>query len=112
MGTDSTVLELDLDMAKLIRNPITMKKLQREVKKATQGNEDISQGDLDKMPYLKFVIKERFRLHMPVPFTCSMRIDSRRPSDGFPHCTWHSGSDEFMGHQERLHCGKVHISFT
>ncbi|KAG6384741.1 hypothetical protein SASPL_153564 [Salvia splendens] len=65
-GTDTTYTTLEWAMTELIRNPETMKTLQNEVRVA--GNKDeIDEQDLDKMPYLKAVIKESLRLHSPGP---------------------------------------------
>lgn len=44
-----------------------MKKLQQEVTKIAQGRSMISEEDLEKMEYLKAVIKEALRLHPPSP---------------------------------------------
>ncbi|KAJ0785573.1 putative cytochrome P450 [Helianthus annuus] len=44
-----------------------MKKLQHEVTEVAQGRHIIAEEDLEKMHYLKAVIKESLRLHMPAP---------------------------------------------
>ncbi|KAI3802489.1 hypothetical protein L1987_30621 [Smallanthus sonchifolius] len=54
-------------MSELIRNPRVMKKLQREATEIAQGKSMISEEDLDRMHYLKAVIKEYLRLHTPFP---------------------------------------------
>ncbi|KAM0011737.1 putative cytochrome P450 [Helianthus debilis subsp. tardiflorus] len=64
-GTDTTYATLEWAMSELIKNPRVMKKLQREVTEIAQGRDMISEEDLEKMPYLKAVIKETLRLHPP-----------------------------------------------
>ncbi|GJY47164.1 cytochrome P450 71A4-like protein [Tanacetum coccineum] len=44
-----------------------MKKLQKEIIEAARGRSTIFEEDLEKMPYLKAIIKESLRLHPPVP---------------------------------------------
>nr|QCF60513.1 cytochrome P450 [Salvia dorisiana] len=68
-GTDTTFTALEWTMAELIRNPRTMKLLQKEVREVARNKNgiDINEDDLDKMPYLKAVSKESLRLHPPLP---------------------------------------------
>ncbi|KAI7751773.1 hypothetical protein M8C21_027106 [Ambrosia artemisiifolia] len=66
-GTETTQTSLEWALSELIKNPRVMNKLQQEVTKIAQGRSMISEEDLDKMPYLKAVIKESLRLHITVP---------------------------------------------
>ncbi|KAI3807007.1 hypothetical protein L1987_22927 [Smallanthus sonchifolius] len=66
-GTDSTYATLEWELSLLLRNPHAMKKLQEEVRKVANGKPKITEDDLDQMPYLKAVVKETFRMHMPLP---------------------------------------------
>ncbi|KAL3628918.1 hypothetical protein CASFOL_027964 [Castilleja foliolosa] len=66
-GTDTTVTSLEWAIAELIKNPRTMKILQSEVRRVAGKKKEIDEDDLDKMIYLKVVIKESLRLHVPVP---------------------------------------------
>ncbi|KAH6794757.1 hypothetical protein C2S52_005234 [Perilla frutescens var. hirtella] len=66
-GSDSTSITLEWAMAELLRHPKMMEKLQSEVRGIIQHKHDITDEDLEKMQYLKAVIKETFRLHPPVP---------------------------------------------
>ena len=66
-GSDTTYTVLEWAMAELLRHPQVMRKLQNEVRGIAHGKFLVNEDDLDKMQYLKAVIKETFRLHPPVP---------------------------------------------
>ncbi|KAK3004373.1 hypothetical protein RJ639_020012, partial [Escallonia herrerae] len=66
-GTHTTHTVSEWAMAELLRHPKVMKKLQDEVREFARGKPKISEDDLEKMHYLKAVIKETLRLHAPVP---------------------------------------------
>ncbi|KAG6419558.1 hypothetical protein SASPL_121780 [Salvia splendens] len=66
-GTDTTFTALEWAMAELIRNPEAMKTLQNEVREVAGSKDEIYEQDLEKMPYLKAVMKESLRLHSPIP---------------------------------------------
>lgn len=54
-------------MSELIRHPNIMKKLQNEIREILSGKKDITENDIDKMNFLKAVVKETLRLHPPNP---------------------------------------------
>uniref|UniRef100_A0ACD5TJ93 Uncharacterized protein n=1 Tax=Avena sativa TaxID=4498 RepID=A0ACD5TJ93_AVESA len=66
-GTDTTSTGLQWIMAELVKNPAIQHKLYEEIK-ATTGEEEISEEDLHKMPYLKAVVLEGLRKHPPAHF--------------------------------------------
>ncbi|XP_004152576.3 cytochrome P450 71A1-like [Cucumis sativus] len=67
-GTDSTATILEWTMAELLRNRNTMKKVQQEIRTIVGKNKKkIETMDINKMEYMKCVIKESLRLHPPVP---------------------------------------------
>ncbi|XP_059655123.1 cytochrome P450 736A117-like [Cornus florida] len=66
-GTDTTSTALEWTMTELLRHPKVMKELQNEVQGIARGKPEITEDDLEKMQYLKAVIKESLRLHPPVP---------------------------------------------
>ncbi|GFZ03855.1 cytochrome P450, family 71, subfamily A, polypeptide 22 [Actinidia rufa] len=66
-GTDTTYTLLEWAMSELLRNPRVMKKLQHEVREILAGKSKIVEDDLEKMQYLKAVIKETLRLRPPIP---------------------------------------------
>ncbi|KAL2492486.1 Cytochrome [Abeliophyllum distichum] len=66
-GTDTTYASLEWTMAEVLRHPEIMKKLQNEVKQVAGSKKEVAEEDLEKMPYLKAVLKESLRLHPPIP---------------------------------------------
>jgi len=69
MGTAASVL--DYTVIQLLQNPRVMTKLQAEVRSCVlqqgQGEETVSEDDLNRMPYLRAVINESLRLHPATP---------------------------------------------
>ena len=66
-ASDTTSTTLEWLMAELMKNPIVMNKAQEEVRRVVGKKTNIDMNDIDKMSYLKCVIKENLRLHPPVP---------------------------------------------
>ncbi|XP_059638476.1 cytochrome P450 71A8-like isoform X2 [Cornus florida] len=66
-GTDTTSTVLEWAMTELLRHPRVMNDVQNEVREILKGKPHITADDLDKMHYLKAVVKETVRLHPPFP---------------------------------------------
>ena len=63
-GLDTTSLTLLWAMTEIVRNPRVMDKLQNEIRNAVGKNKlRVKPEDLERVPYLKMVIKEAMRLH-------------------------------------------------
>ncbi|KZV28451.1 hypothetical protein F511_03254 [Dorcoceras hygrometricum] len=67
-GTDTTTSTLEWAMAELLRNPHTLEKLQSELRTLIPPCKKLEEQHLNRLPYLKAVIKETLRLHPPLPF--------------------------------------------
>lgn len=67
-GTDTTTSTLEWAMAELLHNPITLKKVQAELRRTLSPEKKLEEKDIENLPYLKAVIKETLRLHPPLPF--------------------------------------------
>ena len=65
-GTDTISTVLEWAMSELLKHPEVMKKLKSEIREIS-GDQYVNEDDLDKMHYLKAVIKETLRLHPPIP---------------------------------------------
>ncbi|KAL9439089.1 hypothetical protein AB3S75_024701 [Citrus x aurantiifolia] len=66
-GTDTTYTALEWALTELIKHSKTMKKVQEEVRRIAGSKSFINEDHIEKMFYLKAVIKETLRLHPPVP---------------------------------------------
>ncbi|KAK6129775.1 hypothetical protein DH2020_036482 [Rehmannia glutinosa] len=66
-GTETSSTTIDWTMAELMRNPRVMAKVQAEVREVFNGNKIIEENDVQKLKYLKLVIKETLRLHPALP---------------------------------------------
>ncbi|KAK9995616.1 hypothetical protein SO802_020302 [Lithocarpus litseifolius] len=66
-GTHTTYTVLDWAMTVLLRHPKVMKNVQNEVREIIGNKKDITEYDLDKMHYLKAIIKETLRFHPSIP---------------------------------------------
>jgi cytochrome P450 len=61
-------------MTKLLRHPEAMKNVHYEVRGIVSNEKDITEGNLDKMHYLKAVIKETLRSHPPIPLLVPRKL--------------------------------------
>ncbi|KAL7191033.1 hypothetical protein ACSBR2_023163 [Camellia fascicularis] len=66
-GTDTTSTFLEWAMTELLRHTQIMKKVQTEVREVLGQKKDITDEDLEKMHYLRAMIKETLRFHPPIP---------------------------------------------
>ena len=68
-GGETGGATLEWAMAELLRNPRVMKKAQDEARQVLQGKTKLEEADVQKLSYLKSVIKETLRLHPPAPLS-------------------------------------------
>ncbi|PKA55677.1 Premnaspirodiene oxygenase [Apostasia shenzhenica] len=66
-GTDTTTITIIWALTEVLRHPKIMHKVQEEISKVLKGNDIIKDHDIQKMPYLKNVVKETLRMHPPGP---------------------------------------------
>ncbi|XP_039036120.1 cytochrome P450 71A1-like [Hibiscus syriacus] len=67
-GNDTSATTTKWVMAELLNNASSMKKVQEEVRNVVGDKPKIDMEDINKMEYLKCVIKEALRLHQPDVF--------------------------------------------
>ncbi|WKA08798.1 hypothetical protein VitviT2T_026488 [Vitis vinifera] len=56
-----------MDNAEMIRNRSVMRKAQEKVRSTVRGKYQVEESDLSQLIYLKLVVKESLRLHLPAP---------------------------------------------
>lgn len=78
-GTDTTTTAMEWAIAELVTHPDTMRKLNDEIGAVVGVAEQVVTEDhLDKLRYLKAVVKETLRLHPPIP----LLVPREPPNDG------------------------------
>ncbi|XP_022746095.1 cytochrome P450 89A2-like isoform X2 [Durio zibethinus] len=74
-GTDTTSTVLQWIMANLVKYPHIQEKLFMEIKGVVgEGEEEVKEDDLQKMPYLKAVVLESLRRHPPAHFLLPHKV--------------------------------------
>nr|ADD84654.1 CYP71D175 [Scoparia dulcis] len=66
-GTETASTTINWIMAELMRHPNVMAKAQSEIRQTLKENTTFGETEVQKLKYLKLVIKEGLRLHPPVP---------------------------------------------
>ncbi|WOL10560.1 Cytochrome P450 [Canna indica] len=66
-GTETVASAIEWAMAELMRSPDDMRRVQEELATVVGLHRKVNEGDLDKLSYLKCVVKETLRLHPPIP---------------------------------------------
>ncbi|KAK7855040.1 germacrene a oxidase [Quercus suber] len=64
-ASETSATMIEWAMSELLRNPKVMEKTQAEVRQALKGRKNIDEVDIQKLDYLKLVVKETLRLHPP-----------------------------------------------
>ncbi|XP_073130165.1 flavonoid 3'-monooxygenase-like [Henckelia pumila] len=66
-GTDTTSSTVEFALAEMMNKPYIMIKAQQEIDSVVGKNSMVEESHIDKLPYLKAVIKEILRLHPVLP---------------------------------------------
>ncbi|AES59644.1 cytochrome P450 71B37 [Medicago truncatula] len=66
-GTDTSSAAVVWAMTALMNNPRVMNKVQMEIRNLYEDKDFINEDDIEKLPYLKSVVKETLRLFPPSP---------------------------------------------
>ena len=66
-GSETATTALQWMMAELMRNPRVRHKAQEEVRRALTGSSEVTEDGLGDLHYLRTVVKETLRLHVPGP---------------------------------------------
>ncbi|KAJ1396865.1 Cytochrome P450 [Sesbania bispinosa] len=81
-GTDTTATTLLWVMANLVKYQNIQEKLFDEIKEVVKPGEDIEEGHLKRMPYLKAVVLETFRRNPPAHFILPRAVTQDTVMDG------------------------------
>ncbi|EOA22904.1 hypothetical protein CARUB_v10003636mg [Capsella rubella] len=89
-GIDTSAQTTTWVMTHLIANPRVLKKAQAEVREVIKNKDDIVEEDIERLEYLKMVIKETFRLTPLVPLLIPREASKDLKIGGYdiPKKTW------------------------
>lgn len=82
-GVDTSANTVVWAMAELARNPRAMKKAQDEVRNRIGKKGRVTEADINKLEYLKLIIKETLRLHPPAPLLLPRETMSHFKVNGY-----------------------------
>ncbi|XP_062118384.1 phenylacetaldehyde oxime monooxygenase CYP71AN24-like [Humulus lupulus] len=82
-GTETTSTTLDWFMAELMKHPRVMKKAQEEVRLIVGDKPKIDANDINNMVYLKCVVKETMRPHLPAPLLLARETTEKIELGGY-----------------------------
>ncbi|OVA20161.1 Cytochrome P450 [Macleaya cordata] len=82
-GTETSSTTLEWVMSEILKNPWVMKKVQAEVRQVFDGKRRVDETDVNKLDYLRLVIKETLRLHAPAPLLLPRECKERCEIDGY-----------------------------
>ncbi|KAH6755743.1 hypothetical protein C2S53_010005 [Perilla frutescens var. hirtella] len=82
-GTDSSAASIVWNMTALMKAPAMMKKVQEEIRNVVGNKGKVDDDDLPKLPYLKAIINETFRLYSPVPMLAPRETTAKCNLNGY-----------------------------
>nr|ADJ68324.1 geraniol 10-hydroxylase [Picrorhiza kurrooa] len=74
-GTDTTSNTLEWAMAESLKNPEIMKKAKAELEQVIGKGKVLDEADIQRLPYLRCMVKETLRIHPPVPFLIPRKVE-------------------------------------
>ncbi|KAJ3698030.1 hypothetical protein LUZ61_001735 [Rhynchospora tenuis] len=66
-GSETSVPTIEWAMLELLRHPSALERAQAEVRSALKGKTTVTMDDVNELSFIRNVIRETLRLHLPVP---------------------------------------------
>ena len=82
-GSDTVGNAIVWTMTALMKKPLVMKKLQEEIRRLAGKKDMIDKQDIEKLPYLRAVIKESMRLYPPAPLSIPRKTTEKCSVNGY-----------------------------
>ncbi|CAJ1951869.1 unnamed protein product [Sphenostylis stenocarpa] len=82
-GVDTSATTVEWAMSELLKHPRVMKKLQDELESLVGMNRKVEEADMEKLPYLDFVVKETLRLYPVAPLLVPRECREDVTVDGY-----------------------------
>ncbi|KAF5186949.1 Cytochrome p450 [Thalictrum thalictroides] len=82
-GSESSSTTIEWAFSEMMRNPRIMEKAQSEVRHVLRGKTKIGQSDINKLNYMKLIIKETLRLHPVSPLMAPRQSRELCEIDGY-----------------------------
>lgn len=82
-ATGTTEVTTIWAMTELIKNPSIMKKVQEEIRGLSGKKDFLDEDDIQKFSYLRAVIKETLRLHLPAPLLIPRETSQKCTIEGY-----------------------------
>ncbi|KAL3635086.1 hypothetical protein CASFOL_022140 [Castilleja foliolosa] len=82
-GTDTSAVAIVWTMTALMKAPNIMKTAQAEIRSLIHEKGKVSEDDLPKLPYLKAVVNEAFRLYPPLPLLIPRETTEKCMLEGY-----------------------------
>ncbi|XP_047942502.1 5-OH-xanthotoxin synthase-like [Salvia hispanica] len=82
-GSDTVGNAIVWTMTALMKKPLVMKKLQEEIRRLAGKKDMIDKQDIEKLPYLRAVIKEALRLYPPGPLAVPRKTTNKCTVNGY-----------------------------
>lgn len=76
-GSETSAAVIEWAMSEMVKNPLTLKKAQEEVRKVFDKTGRLDEERIHELEYLPLAIKETLRIHPPLPFMMP-RLNSRK----------------------------------